>query len=73
MDAAYMGCKEFAVVAFWDLDKDTDLFICKRFFIAPSPMSRTVKDCDGTKIEQVLFTSHHTKDVFFFYKGREIQ
>ena len=34
-------CKEFAVVAFWDL-LEADLFKCNRFFIIPNPVKRMV-------------------------------
>ena len=64
-------CNEFAVVAFWDLDK-TDVFVCNRFFIIPSPFKRSVMDAKGTSVHQVLFTSEHTKDVFFFWRGVEM-
>ena len=65
-------CKEFAVVAFWDLHK-TDVFVCTRFFIVPNPIKRIVKDSNGTIVNQVLFTSQHTNDVFFFWKGVDPQ
>ena len=42
-------CNEFAVVAFWDLDK-TDVFVCNRFFIIPSPFKRSVMDAKGTTV-----------------------
>ena len=67
---AYQGCKEFAVVAFWDLDA-SDRFACSRFFVIPNPMKRTIRDCEGTELQQVLYTSSHTNDVFFFFKGFE--
>jgi len=67
-----MGCKEFAVIAYWDLDLETELFECSRFFVAPSPMKRIVADSDGTKLSQVLYTSTHNKDVFFFFKGHDL-
>ena len=61
-------CKDFAVIAFWDLHK-TDVFNCSRFFIVPNPIKRIIKDQRGTLVNQVLFTSEHTKDIFFFWKG----
>lgn len=66
-----MECQEFATVAFWDLDALTDQFNCTRFFIMPNPMKRTIQDVEDTQLDQVLFSSPHTKDVFFFFKGFE--
>lgn len=60
------------MVAFWDLHP-TDVFVCNRFFIIPSPVKRVVKDAKGTQVHEVLFTSPHTNDVFFFWKGAAIQ
>ena len=70
-DSAFHGSKEFAVVAFWDLDPEDDQFKCARFFIVPHPMKRTIENCEGTKLEQVLYFSPNSneKDVFLFFKG----
>ena len=65
-------CKEFAVIAFWDHHK-TDVFECKRFFIVPSPVKRIIKDSNGTLVYEVLFTSPHTNDVFFFFRGVDME
>ena len=59
------------MVAFWDLH-ETDVFNCTHFFKIPNPRKRIVRDVDGTILYQVLFTSQHTNDVFFFWKGNEI-
>lgn len=67
-----MGCSEFAVIAFWDMEPETERYICTRYFIAPNPQSRTVTEADGTILKQVLYTSHHTRDVFFFFKGHNL-
>ena len=64
-----MNCQEYAIVATWDLDPDTDKFICSRFFLIPNPMKRMVKKASGTELFQVLYSSPHSKDVFFFFKG----
>ena len=58
-------------MAFWDLH-ETDVFNCTHFFKIPNPRKRIVRDVDDTKLYQVLFTSQHTDDVFFFWKGREV-
>ena len=65
-----MDCKEFAVVAFWDLGKHGDeVLYCSHFFIVPSPRKRIIKEVMETKLEQVLFVSESTKEVFFFWEG----
>ena len=69
---ACMDGKELAVIAFWDLDPDDDSFKCKRFFILPNPMKRNIIDTEGTQLDQVLYESTHTKEVFFFFKGYEM-
>lgn len=71
IERALMNCKEFGVVAFWDLSSEDDQFKCSRFFIAPNPMKRTIKDSQGTKLDQILYASPHNKEVFFFFKGYE--
>ena len=43
-----MNCREYANVAFWDLDDVTKKFNCTRFFSIPSPMKRMVVDADGS-------------------------
>ena len=68
-----MNCQEFAVVAFWDYSQEDDQFKCTRFFIMPNPMKRTIKESEGTKLDQVLYSSPHNKEVFFFFKGYEIR
>ena len=45
---AYMDCKEFAVLAFWNLNEELNLFECIRYFIVPNPMKRTIKDVNGS-------------------------
>ena len=69
---AAMDCREFAVVAFWDLNAEDDTFKCVRFFIMPNPIKRTIMDKGNTKLDQILYTSSHTKDVFFFFKGYQM-
>ena len=64
-----MGAKEFAVVSFWDLSHG-GIFVCNRFFLAPNPTKRVIKQTNGTTLEQMLFISDHTKDVFFFWRGK---
>ena len=66
---AFMNCADYAIIGFWDLDKPNDTFKCSRFFIAPSPMKRTIQDSDETELDQILYTSDVTNDVFFFFKG----
>ena len=39
---SYMNCTEFAVIAFWELQKDDDTFKCIHFFIVPNPQKRMV-------------------------------
>jgi len=69
---ALQNCKSFAVVGFWNLNSESDdTFTCNRFFIIPNPMSREVKSVSGTHLWQVLYSSPHTKDVFFFFKGHK--
>ena len=68
-ERALMNCKEYGVVAFWDLSQEDDRFKCTRFCLVPNPMKRTIKDSQGTKLEQVLYSSPHNKEVFFFFKG----
>ena len=77
----YEKSDEFAVVAFWDLNVDKvsqvsnqkkdeqNKFICTRFFCIPNPKKRTIQDSDGTELHQVLYTSTHTNDIFFFFEG----
>ena len=64
-----MDAKELAVVAFWDLDPEDDKFKCTRFFIVPSPMKRTIKEVGTATLSQILYTSQHNKEVFFFFMG----
>ena len=45
---SYMNCKEFGVVAFWNLNEEMNLFECIRYFIVPNPMKRTIKDVKGS-------------------------
>ena len=67
---ARQNCKEFAVVAFWDLDPQTDVFKCTRFFIIPDPVKRIIRDVCGTVVYQVLFVSNKTDDVYFFFDNQ---
>ena len=69
MNRALMNCEEYAIVSFWDLEEQSDKFVCVRFFLIPNPMKRMVMDSDGTQLYQVLYSSPHTNDVFFFFKG----
>lgn len=70
MNRALMDCQEYAIVSFWDLDEQgTDKFYCTRFFIIPNPMKRMVIDAEGTVLYQVLYSSPHNNEVFFFFKG----
>ncbi len=64
-----MNCADYAIIGFWDLDKPNDTFKCSRFFIVPSPMKRTIQDSEETELDQILYTSDVTGDVFFFFKG----
>ena len=68
--SGYMNCTDYAVIGFWDLDEN-DKFVCTRFFIVPNPMVRNIQDCEGTKIDQILYHSIHTDDIFFFFRGYE--
>ena len=38
----------------------------------PSPMKRTIQNCEGTKLHQILYLSPQSdnKEVFFFFKGQ---
>ena len=65
---ARQSSDDFAVIAFWDLTS-VNTFKCNRFFIVPKPHKRVVIDQKGTLMYRVLYTSEHTGDVFFFYKG----
>lgn len=40
---ARMKCKEFAVVAFWDLDEG-EVLQCSHFFIIPNPTKRIIRE-----------------------------
>ena len=44
----FTGAKEVAIIAFWDLEKETDTFECVRHFLVPNPKMRMVKDIGGT-------------------------
>ena len=68
---ARQDSEEFAVVAFWDLD-ETDVFECTRFFIVPYPQLREIKRVQGSILFEFLQVSEHTKEVFFFFKGRDM-
>ena len=69
-----MDAKDLAVIAFWDLDPEEDKFKCSRFFIVPSPMKRTIKEVgDGSTLSQILYSSQHNKEVFFFFMGYDIK
>ena len=61
------------MIAFWDVDPVDDAFKCTRFFILPNPMKRNIIDTEGTQLDQVLYESTHTKEVFFFFKAYEVQ
>ena len=69
---AYMGCKEYAVIGFWDLDLESNKFKCSRFFITPSPLTRTISRSGDTELYQVLYSSPHNKEVFFFFRGHQV-
>ena len=69
MIRAQMNCDEYAIVATWVLEESTNRFICKRFFLIPNPMKRTVVDASGTELKHVLYSSPHSQDIFFFFKG----
>ena len=68
-----MNCEEYAIMATWELEKQTNRFVCKRFFLIPNPMKRLVINASGTELYQILYSSPHTKDVFFFFKGYAVQ
>ena len=68
--SGFMNCTDYAVIGFWDL-QESDRFECTRFFIVPNPMVRNIRDCDGTKLDQILYHSIHTDDIFFFFRGYE--
>ena len=40
--------------------------------MVPNPLTRMIKGEKGTELKQVLYTSEHTKEVFFFFKGYEL-
>ena len=73
-----MDCEEFAIVGFWNLIKrpadkngtqEADKYKCTRRFYIPNPMKRMVRSQGETNLYTILYTSHHSKDIFFFYKG----
>ena len=70
-------CEDFAVIAFWDLNSEDNLFKCSRHFYVPCPKKRTVHELCGTEIHEFLFVSQHTrnanKDVFFYFEGAEVE
>ena len=53
---AIVNCENYAVIGFWDLQED-DTFKCVRFFLAPDPYMRMIKNCEGTELYQVLYSS----------------
>ena len=67
----FHGSKEFASIAFWEMDNDFK-FECIRFFIVPIPLKREIQSVESTKLNQVLYQSPHSKDkdVFFFYMSQ---
>ena len=69
---AYMGCEEYAVIGFWDLDLKSNSFKCSRFFIIPSPVTRVISMSLDTALHQVLYSSPHNKEVFFFFRGHQV-
>ena len=69
---ARMNCEEYALVAFWDFDVQKDQMVCERFFMIPNPLKRMIQGKKGTELNQVLYVSEHTKEVFFFFKGYEV-
>ena len=69
----FMDCEEFAVIAFWDLDPEQDVFSCTRHFYVPNPKKRMTRDVNGTQLYEILYLSKHgrnrDKEIFFFFEG----
>ena len=65
---AMRTCQEYAVIAYWELESVTDTFECARFFFVPNPCTRTIRKGENSNLRQVLYSSPHSNDVFFFYK-----
>ena len=65
---AMSHCEEFAIIGYWKLTED-DTFKCYRSSDVLDPNKRMIRKCEETEMFQVLYSSHHTKEVFLFHKG----
>lgn len=66
---SFMAVEELALIAFWDLNKSKNIFECSHHFYVPSPKKRNVKQVGNIEVYQVLYSSPHSKDVFFFFEA----
>ena len=66
---ALTTCDQYAVVAFWGLHPETDCIKCYRFFFAPNPYKRMIRNSEKAELSQVLYYSPHTNDVFLYFEG----
>ena len=69
---ALTTCEEYAIIAFWSLHPEDDTFECDNFFYVPNPYKRTIRKDDDVELSQVLYSSPHTNDIYFFYKGYDL-
>ena len=46
---------EIAIIGFWNLKEEENVFRCAHSFFVPNPVKRQVTDIDGTVLYQVLF------------------
>ena len=66
---AMRTCERYAVVAFWSLSDYSDCQKCYRFFFVPNPSMRMIRKSEKSELYQILYSSAHNKDVFFYFKG----
>ena len=64
---ALTTCNEYAIIAHWSLHSEDDSFKCYNFFYVPSPYKRTIRKDADVELNQVLYSSPHTKDVYLFF------
>ena len=62
-------CEQYAVIAFWGMHPWIDSFKCYRFFFVPNPFKRMILQTEKAELNQVLYSSPHTNDVFLFFEG----
>ena len=65
---AMTTCQEYAVVAYWGLNR-YDCFKCDKFFFVPNPLKRMILKSEKAELSQVLYSSPHANVVFLFFKG----